>query len=93
MESTIGQTAPAYLDWDGDGVMDLLVCMGRKFLFYKNVGTSLHPKLLKPVDVTTFDGKPVHGFRDKPVVMDWDGDGLMDVVGGVGGTTYFFKRV
>ena len=92
MESTIGQTAPVYLDWDGDGIMDLLVCMGQKFLFYRNAGTSLHPKLMKPVDVTTFDGKPVHGFRDKPVVMDWDGDGLVDVVGNTDGKTYLFKR-
>jgi hypothetical protein len=92
MESPLGQTAPTYLDWDGDGIMDLLVCMGRKFLFYKNVGTSLHPKLLKPADVTTFDGKPVHDFRDKPVVMDWDGDGLVDVVGCTNAKTCFFKR-
>jgi hypothetical protein len=92
MESTIGQTAPLYLDWDGDGVMDLLVCMGWKFLFYKNVGTSLHPKLLPPVDVATRDGKPVHGFRDKPVVIDWDGDGLVDVVGCTDGVTHLFKR-
>jgi dienelactone hydrolase len=92
MEATIGQTAPAYLDWDGDGIMDLLVCMGRKFLFYKNAGTSLQPRLLKPTDVTTFDGKPVHDFRDKPVIMDWDGDGLVDIVGQTGGVTCFFKR-
>ncbi len=92
MESTLGQTAPAYLDWDGDGVMDLLVCMGWKFLFYKNTGTSVHPKLLAPVDATTFDGKPVHGFRDKPAIVDWNGDGLVDIVGNTGSNTYLFKR-
>jgi hypothetical protein len=81
MEANIGQTAPTYIDWDGDGVMDLLVRIGRRQLFYKNTGTSAKPKLLPPVEILVDDGSPVINHRNKPGFVDWDGDGLIDVIG------------
>jgi hypothetical protein len=92
MEAPIGQTAPMYVDWDGDGTMDLLVAIARKLLFYRNVGTSLHPKLLAPVDIAAVGQQRVKGHRDKPAIIDWDGDGLLDIVGAYEGMMYLFKR-
>lgn len=92
MEGVLGQTAPIYIDWDHDGVMDLLVVIGRKLLFYKNIGTSAKPKLLPPVDIRTANGSQVKVHRDKPAIVDWDGDGLLDIIGTNGSEECFFKR-
>ena len=81
MEANIGQTAPAYIDWDGDGVLDLVVLIGRRLLFYRNVGTSAKPKLLPPTDIRAEDGSRLISHRDKPGFVDWDRDGLVDVIG------------
>lgn len=81
MEANIGQTAPAYLDWDADGVLDLVVLIGRRLLFYRNLGTSAQPNLAAPVEIRAEDGSRVISHRNKPALVDWDGDGLIDVIG------------
>ncbi len=92
MEGVLGQTAPIYVDWDHDGVMDLIVAIGRKLLFYKNTGTSARPKLLPAVEIRTAKGNQVKVHRDKPAIVDWDGDGLLDIVGTNGSDECLFKR-
>lgn len=92
MEGVIGQTAPIYIDWDHDGVMDLVVAIGQKLLFYKNTGTSVKPKLLAPVEIRTTKGNQVKVHRDKPAIVDWDNDGLLDIIGTNGNQECLFKR-
>ncbi len=48
-----GYSNPAFADWDGDGLLDLLVSGTRgEHLFYRNVGTPSDPKLAAPVKLT-----------------------------------------
>gem|GEM_PF-1455738 len=94
MEANIGQTAPMYIDWDADGILDLLVIIGQRFYFYKNRGTSGKPILEKPVEIKADDGKTVAKHRNKPAVIDWNGDGLPDIIGhdGEENGLYLFKH-
>ena len=81
MEASIGQTAPMYEDWDADGILDLVVVIGPKLLFYKNTGSPARPKLLAPVEILADNGQKLMKHRNKPALIDWNRDGLLDVVG------------
>ncbi|MNK18762.1 FG-GAP repeat protein [compost metagenome] len=89
---------PSVADWDGDGKLDLIAgnSMGF-FFFYKNTGTNQQPIYGDPQPLIA-DGKVIHvqpGYREdiqgpgearwgytSPNVIDWDGDGLLDLVTG-----------
>jgi hypothetical protein len=89
-----GRTKLNVVDWDGDGVLDLLIGVGPQhgspyrgsyILFARNVGSNPEPIFAKPV-VLVFDdrGQPLefwrHGVHMAPV--DWDGDGAFELVAG-----------
>jgi hypothetical protein len=81
-------------DWDGDGLLDLLVGQdgpneGQDLLFYRNTGTAREPVLDKPV-VITLPGP--HMSRPSPYVVDWDGDGLPDLLCGTESAEVRFFR-
>src|SRR6478735_1637502 len=63
------------VDWDGDGLIDLLVgCERGGILFYPNLGTKQAPRFVYPKFIFTNDGKPLDvGFSSGPLVIDWDG--------------------
>ena len=46
IDVTVGHAAPLVLDWDGDGVRDLLVGQmgGGRLRIYRNVGTDAAPR-------------------------------------------------
>lgn len=78
-----GRATPFIVDWDGDGKKDLLAgeTHGNVF-FFKNLGTNAAP---------SFDGYTllVAGgveidvdYNSRPFVMDWDNDGVMDLLSG-----------
>lgn len=89
---------PSVADWNGDGKLDLIAgnSMGF-FFFYKNTGTNQQPIYGDPEPLVA-DGKVIHvqpGYREdiqgpgearwgytSPNVMDWDGDGLLDIISG-----------
>lgn len=90
--------SPLIVDWDGDGVKDLLVGANwNRILFFKNVGTNRNRKLLYRGFLKA-DGKilelpttPIRGASPEifkqdfyPVLeaADWDGDGKLDLLAG-----------
>jgi hypothetical protein len=90
--------APKVVDWDGDGVKDLLVgTHWNRILFYKNTGTDRERKLVYRGPVM-IDGKPLELpirplTRGRPEIFkrdyypvletaDWDGDGDLDLLAG-----------
>ncbi|WP_063768797.1 exo-alpha-sialidase [Verrucomicrobium sp. BvORR034] len=96
-EAKWGYTTQTVVDWDLDGLPDLLVnSIWGKVLFYKNTGTRTAPKLAaaKPVAVEWNGKQPelAYGWlrpqgkalltqwRTTPVGVDWNKDGLPDLV-------------
>ncbi len=72
---------PAYLDWDGDGDFDLLFhdetarpLEGGRLMFAENRGSRAEPLLAVPI--------PILPISDSPFVVDWNDDGLLDVIAG-----------
>jgi len=87
---------PNLVDWNGDGSLDIVAgnAAGR-LLFFENQGTNQEPRFL-PASYLTSGGEPVlirGGYRGSiqgpgeahwgytcPTVVDWDQDGLLDVL-------------
>lgn len=83
------------VDWNGDGKLDLIAGNSEgRILFFQNDGTDAHPAFRDGVEVEA-DGHEIHiqpGYSDiqgpqearwgyaSPTVVDWDGDGLLDIV-------------
>lgn len=89
---------PSSVDWDGDGVTDLVVGNSEGFiLFFKNVGTEPAPRFL-PGERLRAAGRDIHhqaGYSGSvqgtgearwgyvcPNAFDWNADGLPDLVVG-----------
>jgi hypothetical protein len=85
-----GDAGPFAADWDGDGKLDLLVGAGDGSVwFYRNIGTAREPKLAEGVQLVPpgYQGgespKDVQrGSRAKICVVDWNGDGRLDLLVG-----------
>jgi hypothetical protein len=75
-------TRPFAADWDGDGHLDLVVGnFAGTFYWFKGEGKGkFNPK---PEQILT-EGKPlkITGVHSDPIVVDWDGDGDLDIVTG-----------
>jgi hypothetical protein len=92
-----GDSHPVVADWDGDGLADLIVgCGDGSVLWYRNVSTAKAPKLgaaTTLVAASSFGSKhpPDASARDKPCmrakvcVVDWNGDGRLDLLVGDAG--------
>lgn len=79
-----GPSAPFAIDWDGDGVLDLLVGdgEGRVHLFKGTAAGSLAMSAGEPLAA---DGEPFSvGLHAAPFATDWNGDGRLDVLVGGG---------
>lgn len=76
-------------DWDGDGLKDLLVGQTKVILFYKNEGTAKAPKFKDPVALTFPEALP---GRPSPYVVDWDRDGIPDLLLGSDACKVYFCR-
>ncbi|WP_113636170.1 FG-GAP repeat domain-containing protein [Nubsella zeaxanthinifaciens] len=89
---------PSLADWDGDGLIDLISGNSAgKILFFKNAGTNQNPAYQDAVALKA-GGEEIQiqpGYREDiqgphearwgyvcPVVYDWNGDGLPDILTG-----------
>lgn len=88
-----GDAGPCVADWDGDGLLDLIVgCGDGSVIFFRNIGTAKESKLdegqvLIPPGHIEYDGEkipktPTRGVRAKVCVFDYNGDGLPDLLVG-----------
>jgi hypothetical protein len=86
-----GDSAPVAADWDADGRIDLVVGSGHGSVhWYRNGGTTTKPTLESPRQL--IGESPVGwkgdqsrrpgewGLRVKPCVVDWNGDGKLDLL-------------
>lgn len=89
---------PTTVDWDGDGVLDILAGNSEGFvLFFKNSGSNVEPKLLPATRVKAGDREiqvqagyagSLQGVQEarwgylSPNVIDWNGDELPDLITG-----------
>jgi hypothetical protein len=90
-----GDSHPVVADWDGDGIPDLIVGTGAgSVLFYRNVGSAKEPTLAAAQTLVAeskfghggnppkADAKDCCGMRAKVCVVDYNGDGALDLLVG-----------
>lgn len=86
----------AAADWDADGDLDMLIGSFAGELFLReNIGTRSQPKYSGESIQIEADGKAFkENCHTAPVVADWDGDGVFDLVVGSGdGSVGWYKNI
>lgn len=70
------------VDWDQDGDLDVLSGWFYGGLFLnRNLGSKTEPKLSSNFEpIQAGDGKIDWGYQTQPCMVDWDGDGRLDLI-------------
>jgi len=82
---TNGNPMPMYEDWDGDGDFDLLCGeFVDGFTYFENIGTRVAPRFAEGRQVKNAAGEDLRMelAMITPSAVDWDGDGLLDIICG-----------
>lgn len=81
-------------DWNGDGLIDLIVgCARGAVLLYPNTGSRVQPQFPYSNLLLMADGKPLDiGWSSVPVIVDWDGDGVKDLIIGAEWNRFVFLK-
>jgi hypothetical protein len=85
--------APYILDLDGDGLLDMVACPNdvnaslnyNVVWFYKNVGSNEFPEFEYQTDTYLIDDMLDFGSGTTPTIVDYNNDGLPDIVVGTEG--------
>jgi len=87
-------TALAVTDWNGDGLLDLLIGdIEGQMHFARNQGATNKPVFAPPTRMDAGGSLLKVGGDSGPCVADWDGDGVNDLLVGEGnGQVTFFKN-
>lgn len=92
----MSHTRVAVTDWNGDGLTDIIYgeTYGHVFVMI-NTGTKEHPVFRSQRMIMEADGQPLDaGIGASPAIIDWDGDGVEDLlVGTHWNRIVFFKNV
>jgi hypothetical protein len=88
----------ALVDWDDDGDLDILVGTFDGVIFLRrNEGSRAKPAYSSRNEWVNVGAKPLRvpgGEHANPVIVDWDGDGLWDIVtGAADGGVYWYRNV
>ena len=75
-------------DWDGDGRLDLLV-NSENAGFYRQIGARGGNWILK--DEGNLDTRPISGHDTSPTVVDWNADGIPDLLAGAEDGRMYYK--
>ncbi|HEY8551591.1 MAG TPA: VCBS repeat-containing protein [Vicinamibacterales bacterium] len=75
------RTSPVPVDWDGDGLWDIVTStMSGRVYWLRNAGSRTGPRFERPGAVQAAAGPLVSLPRSRPGIADWNGDGVPDVI-------------
>ena len=91
--SVSSRATPCLYDWDGDGLNDLLCGSGGGLVYcFKNLGTAQTP-IYAVGTLLQAGGKDLNlGIRSVVRMLDWDGDGVKDLIGSSDAGVYWCKN-
>lgn len=91
--SVSSRATPFVHDWDEDGLMDLFCGSGVGYVYYfRNVGTAQNPTYSNSLLLVAGGVTLNLGARSVVRVVDWDSDGLKDLVGSSSTGVYWCRN-